>query len=141
MLIKFDKIGTKLILIVAFTVIFILAVFAYFSIKYQSDNLISEVERHVNQLSETIKHSTRFDMLANRREHVHNIINYIGNEPGIKNLRVLNKEGEIIYSIYSGEIGSMVDKKCRELFRLPRRESASSKIEYERENEDLQDPS
>ena len=114
--IKFNKIGTKLILIVAFTVILILSIFAYFSIKYQSDNLISEVERHANQLSETIKHSTRFDMLANRREHVHSIINYIGQESSIKNLRILNKEGEIIYSIYAKEISTMVDKNAESCF-------------------------
>ena len=113
MILRFKKIGMKLILIISFTVIIILAVFAYFSIQFQSDNLISEVERHANQLSETIRHSTRFDMLANRREHVHNIINRIGEERSIKNLRILNKEGEIIYSIHQKEVGDMVDKTLR----------------------------
>ena len=78
-----NKIGMKLILAVSLTVIIIISIFAYFSIKSQSDALIAEVERHANQLSETIKHSTRFDMLANRRDHIHNIINTIGNEERI----------------------------------------------------------
>lgn len=116
MLLKFHRIGTKLIIIVSFTVITILGVFTYFSIKSQSENLITEVERHANQLSETIRHSTRFDMLANRREHVHNIINTIGEEKGINNLRVLNKEGEIIYSIHPKEIGEMVDKNAESCY-------------------------
>jgi two-component system, NtrC family, sensor kinase len=116
MLVRFKKIGTKLILIVSLTVIIILCVFAYYSIQFQSDNLIFEVERHSNQLSETIRHSTRFDMLANRREHVHNIINRIGEEQGIKNLRILNKEGEIIYSIHQNEIGEMVDKNAESCY-------------------------
>ncbi len=111
-----NKIGTKLILIVSLTVIVILTIFAYFSIQFQSDNLISEVERHANQLSETIRHSTRFDMLANRREHVHNIINRIGEERSIKNLRILNKEGEIIYSIHQDEVGEMVDKNAESCY-------------------------
>ncbi len=106
----FNKIGMKLILAVSSIVILILTIFAYFSIKYQSDNLTSEVERHANQLSETIRQSTRFDMLANRREHLHNIINEIGKEASIRNVRVLNKEGEIIYSSLENEIGNMVDK-------------------------------
>lgn len=76
----FNKIGMRLILAVSVTVILILATFAYFSITSQSDSLISEVERHANQLSETIRHSTRFDMLSNRRDHIHNIINRIGEE-------------------------------------------------------------
>ena len=116
MLVKFHRIGTKLILIVSFTVIVILGLFTYFSINSQSENLITEVERHANQLSETIRHSTRFDMLANRREHVHNIINRIGEEKGINNLRILNKEGEIIYSIHSEEIGEMVDKNAESCY-------------------------
>ncbi len=115
-IINFNKIGTKLILIASCTVIIILAVFAYFSIQFQSDNLIAEVERHANQLSETIKHSTKFDMLANRRDHVHNIINRIGEEPSIKNLRILNKEGEIIYSIHQDEVGEMVDKNAESCY-------------------------
>ncbi|MCB9257836.1 MAG: HAMP domain-containing protein [Ignavibacteriales bacterium] len=106
----------KLILIVSLTVIIIFAVFAYFSIQDQSENLITEVERHANQLSETIRHSTRFDMLANRREHVHNIINRIGEESSITNLRILNKEGEIIYSIHQDEIGEMVDKNAESCY-------------------------
>ncbi|MCB9247875.1 MAG: HAMP domain-containing protein [Ignavibacteriales bacterium] len=101
---------------VSILVILILAVFAYFSIKFQSDILTAEVERHANQLSETIRQSTRFDMLANRREHLHNIINEIGKETSIRNVRVLNKEGEIIYSNLENEIGDMVDKNAESCY-------------------------
>lgn len=130
-LINFNKIGTKLILIASCTVIIILAVFAYFSIHFQSDNLISEVERHANQLSETIKHSTKFDMLANRRDHVHNIINRIGEEPSIKNLRILNKEGEIIYSIHQDEIGEMVDKNAESCYACHAKNQPLEKLSIE----------
>lgn len=112
----FNKIGMRLILAVSVTVILILATFAYFSITSQSDSLISEVERHANQLSETIRHSTRFDMLSNRRDHIHNIINRIGEEKSIRNIRVLNKEGEIIYSTEEKEIGDMVDKNAESCY-------------------------
>ncbi|MCB0447056.1 MAG: hypothetical protein KDD03_06005, partial [Gelidibacter sp.] len=112
----FNKIGVKLMIAVSILVILILAVFAYFSIKFQSDILTAEVERHANQLSETIRQSTRFDMLANRREHLHNIINEIGKETSIRNVRVLNKEGEIIYSNLENEIGDMVDKNAESCY-------------------------
>jgi two-component system, NtrC family, sensor kinase len=112
----FNKIGMKLILAVSSAVIIMLAMFAYFSITFQSDNLTSEVERHANQLSETIRHSTRFDMLANRREHVHNIINTIGEEKSIRNIRILNKEGEIIYSTSKNEIGELVDRNAESCY-------------------------
>ena len=109
-MILFNKIGMKLIMAVSLTVVIIIGIFAYFSIESQSENLISEVERHANQLSETIKNSTRFDMLANRREHIYNIINTIGEEESIQSVRVLNKEGEIIYSSLKSDIGQMLDK-------------------------------
>lgn len=112
----FNKIGMRLILAVSITVILILATFAYFSIKSQSDSLTSEVERHANQLSETIRYSTKFDMLSNRRDHIHNIINRIGEEKSIRNIRILNKEGEIIYSTQEKEIGDLVDKNAESCY-------------------------
>jgi len=112
----FNKIGTKLILTVSLTVIIIIGIFAYFSIQFQSENLISEVERHASQLSETIKKSIRFDMLENRRAHVYNIINTIGEDPNIKEVRVLNKEGKITYSNQQDEIGKMLDKDAESCY-------------------------
>lgn len=112
----FNKIGTKLILTVSLTVIVTIGIFAYFSIQFQSDNLISEVERHASQLSETIKKSTRFDMLEDRRTHVYNIINTIGEDPSIKEVRVLNKDGEITYSNKHQDIGKMLDKDAESCY-------------------------
>ncbi|MCF8239952.1 MAG: HAMP domain-containing protein [Melioribacteraceae bacterium] len=107
-----SKIGLKLIIAVSLTTVLILSIYAYLNIAAQEDVLIEEVERHANQLSETIKKSTRFDMLANRREHIYNIINTIGEEPNIRSVRVLNKLGEVIYSADSLEIGTMLDKNA-----------------------------
>ena len=107
----FNKIGTRLILAVSLTVIIIIGVFAYFNIQTHSKNLISEVERHTNQLSETIKNTMQFDMLQNHREHITRIINTVGDEECIKNVRLLNKRGEIIYSTDKSEIGSIVNEK------------------------------
>lgn len=100
----------KLILAVSFAVVVIIGVFAYFSIKSHSQNLITEVERHANQLSETIKHSTRFDMLNNRREEIHNIINIIGSEKCVRKIRIVNRTGEISYSTDPKEIGLVLHK-------------------------------
>jgi two-component system NtrC family sensor kinase len=51
-------------------------------------------------------------MLLNQRDRIHTTINTIGNQPGIHDVRVLNKEGEIIYSSSSRDIGKMVDKNA-----------------------------
>jgi len=112
----FKKIGTRLILAVSFTVIIIIGVFAYFNIESHSNNLISEVERHANQLSETVKNTMQFDMLLNNREHIARVIKTVAKEDGIKYIRILNKKGEIIYSTDSTQLGLMLDKKAESCY-------------------------
>jgi two-component system NtrC family sensor kinase len=112
----FNKIGTRLIVAVSLTVIIIIGVFAYFNIQTQSKNLILEVERHANQLSETIKNTMQFDMLQNHREHITRVMNSVGAEQCIKNVRLLNKRGKIIYSTQKSEIGTMLDKKAESCY-------------------------
>ena len=112
----FKKIGFKLILVVGITAVVIIGIFSFYNIRSHSEALLGEVERHANQLSETVKHSTRYDMLLNQRDRVHTIINTIGEQPGIQNVRVLNKVGEIIYSSHEEDIGKMVDKKAESCY-------------------------
>ncbi|MDH3252858.1 MAG: ATP-binding protein [Ignavibacteria bacterium] len=110
------RLAFRLILVVGLAALLIIGVYSGISIRYQSARLQAEVERHANQLSETVKKSTRYDMLFNRREAVHQIINNVGTGPGINEVRVLNKEGKIIYSSEPTSIGHMVDKKAESCF-------------------------
>jgi len=112
----FKKIGFRLIFVVAFTTLIIIGVFAYFNVKSQSSNLISEVERHANQLGETVVSSTRFDMMLNQRDRIQQIINSIGTQPQIRDVRIINKVGEIIYSSDSTNINKMVDKQAESCY-------------------------
>ncbi len=112
----FKKIGFRLIFVVALTSLIIIGVFAYFNVKSQSSSLISEVERHANQLSETVISSTRYDMMLNQRERIQQTINSIGTQPQIRDVRIINKVGEIIYSSDSTSINKMVDKKAESCY-------------------------
>ena len=112
----FRKISLKLILVVSATAITIIGVYSYFNIKSQSDVLLSEVKRHANQLSESVKNSTRYVMLLNQRDHIQEMINRIGIDPTIHNVRILNKEGEIIYSAHKDDIGKMLDKHAESCY-------------------------
>lgn len=106
-----NKISVKVIAVVSIVVIIIITIFSYFSINTQTQALIAQIKHSANQLSETIKSSTKYDMMLNQAEHVHNIINTIGKQEGIEKVRIFNKEGEVIYSPNKSEIGSFVDKK------------------------------
>jgi two-component system NtrC family sensor kinase len=110
------KIGFRLIFVVALTSLIIIGIFAYFNIKSQGDSLTAEVERHANQLGETVIASTRFDMMLNQRDRIQETINSIGTQPQIRDVRIINKEGEIIYSSDSQNINKMVDKQAESCY-------------------------
>ena len=110
------KLGFRLIAVVGVTAITIIGVYSYFSIRTQRSMLLDEVERHANQLSETVRKSTRYGMLMNQREHVHKIINDVGTDPAIHEVRVFNKEGTIIYSSKQENIGRVVDKRAESCY-------------------------
>ena len=112
----FKKIGFRLIFVVAFTSLVIIGVFAYFNVKSQSNSLISEVERHANQLGETVVASTKFDMMLNQRDRIQQTIKSIGTQPQIRDVRIINKIGEIIYSSDSTNINKMVDKRTESCY-------------------------
>jgi two-component system NtrC family sensor kinase len=107
-----NKISYKLILAVGIVSIAIIGIFAYIILTSQQEALISEIEQNAHQLSETVKSSTKYDMLMNQRQSVHRIIDTIGQQDGIEKVRIFNKEGAIIYSADRKEVGSMVDKRA-----------------------------
>ncbi len=112
-----SKIGLKLTLGVGLTILVVIGIFAFFNIQYEKDSLLTEVERHANQLSEALKADTEYDMLHNDRQRIHESIRRIGNQESIDRIRVFNKSGEIIYSSDSADIGKMVDQKAESCYR------------------------
>ncbi|MFA5805610.1 MAG: ATP-binding protein [Melioribacteraceae bacterium] len=112
----FGKISLKLIGVVSATAILIIGVYSYFNIKSRSDVLLSEMKRHANQLSESVKNSTHNLMLLNQRDLIREVVNRIGKDPTIDNVRILNKDGEIIYSAHKDDIGKMLDKKAESCY-------------------------
>jgi len=108
----FKKIRIKLILAVGIATIIIITVFSYINIRSESEVLLSEVERHANQLSETVKRSTKYAMLLNRREDIHETVKTIGDQEFIQEIRIFDKEGVNIYSSHASSVGMMVDKKA-----------------------------
>ncbi|MGB2698172.1 MAG: two-component sensor histidine kinase, partial [Candidatus Zixiibacteriota bacterium] len=105
------NIGAKLILVVGFILILSLGIFAYVNITSQKKQLTSEVMRGAFRISETIRRSTRYDMLRNLREDLHQIIETIGQQEGLEKIRIFNKEGQIMFSSEKNDMGQMVDKK------------------------------
>ncbi len=106
------KVSYKIIVAVGGVTVVIIGIFAYLILNAQQRMLIAELELSAHQLSETVKSSTKYDMLLNQRESVYRIINTIGSQSGIQKVRIFNKEGTIINSTDPTDIGKMVDKKA-----------------------------
>jgi two-component system NtrC family sensor kinase len=106
------NIGAKLILVVGFILILSIGVFAYLNIASQKKQLTAEVMRGAFRISETVRRSTRYDMLRNLREDLHQMIETIGQQEGLEKIRIFNKEGQIMFSSEKNDMGQMVDKKA-----------------------------
>jgi len=124
----YNRLGFKLVLFVGSILIVALGIFTYVSINSQKNQLTGEVLRGANRISETVKRSTRYDMLKYQSEDVHKIIETIGEQEGIEKIRVFNKEGEIMFSTDKKEIGSMVDKKAEACYACHSAESPLEKL-------------
>lgn len=106
------RLSTKLIVWGGVASAVIIGLFAYLVVDRFQSHVIGDLEEYAEQLSETVKSSTRYDMLLNQRSSVHEIINTIGRQGTIDRVRVYNKDGEVIYSSDSTDIGQMVDMQA-----------------------------
>ena len=107
------RIGTRLILGAGLATALAIGGMAAAVLRTHTAQLLAERTRSADQLSETIKSSTHFDMLENRRENLHRDIRAVGglHEQGIRKVRVFNKEGRIMFSSTSEEIGTSLDTR------------------------------
>lgn len=110
------SISLKLIGTLGLAIIIIFSSFSYLTLQSQSDVMLLEMERHTLQLSETIKSSTKYDMLHNHREHILESIKPIGKQSSVLGVRIFNKAGEIIYATDTSQISEMVNKKAEACF-------------------------
>jgi len=106
------KVSHKIIAAVGGVTIVIIGTLAYLILNAQQRLHIAELERSAHQLSETVKSSTKHEMLLNQRESVYRIINTIGSQDGIEKVRIFNKEGTIINSTDPTDVGKAVDKNA-----------------------------
>ena len=112
----YNRIGVKMSVLTSLVVIVFISAYTYFSIQNQRTQLIEEVIRSMNLLSDTIKLSTRKDMLLYSPDRLHHMVDTIGTQPAIEKIRIFNSTGEIIYSSDKSEMGMLVDKRAEQCY-------------------------
>jgi two-component system NtrC family sensor kinase len=88
------------------------AAYALFSIRSTSRQWDQVVNGCAERVSELIRHATHHGMLLNQKEYVHQIINTVVQAPGVEDVRIYDKDGEIIFSVHDEEIGRRVDLRA-----------------------------
>jgi two-component system NtrC family sensor kinase len=99
------------ICVVAATAAFF-ALFGYINLRMerrQSQDLILQA---ADRITDLILRSTHYEMLHHDREALYNVIHELGTEPGIRRIRIFNKEGRITISTEAAEVNSVVDQSA-----------------------------
>jgi two-component system NtrC family sensor kinase len=87
-------------------------VFGYFNITEQRRRSEELVLQSAERITDVIQRSTHYEMLRNDRQALYNVIQELGSEPGIRRIRIFNKEGRISFSTEAAEVNRVVDKRA-----------------------------
>jgi len=87
------------------------AVFGYFNLREQRRNSEEMVLLSADRVTDVIERSTHYLMLRNDRQALYHVIEELGSEPGIRRIRIFNKEGRISFSTDASEVNQVVDKR------------------------------
>jgi two-component system NtrC family sensor kinase len=86
------------------------ALFGYFNLREQRRHSEEMVMVSAERITDVIQRSTHYEMLRNDRQALYNVIQQLGSEPGIRRIRIFNKEGRITFSTDAAEVNRVVDK-------------------------------
>jgi two-component system NtrC family sensor kinase len=102
-------VSVRLFLLLMVVMLITFGIHTYLDIRTNSNNLTSAVYESTLGASDLIVRSTRYSMLLNRKEDVHQTIKTLGTEPGFVGISIYNKNGRVIFSTDSTAIGHQVD--------------------------------
>ncbi len=94
------------------TMVVLLAAFTLANIRTTSEYSRQLVHQAAFRASEVLKRSTRHAMLLNRKDDVGEIIATVGKLPGVAGVRIYDKQGTIIVSADTSEVGHQVDMQA-----------------------------
>ncbi len=110
--------------------IFLAAVLAltFYLVSSQKQQAFDRMVENVSQFSDTVKRGTHYSMLKNQRESLHKIIEAIGAQSGVENIRVFNKDGGIMFASRKEDIGQYVDLQAEACYVCHRRDQPLERL-------------
>ena len=101
----------RLIITVDILLLLSFSTWAYFNIKYQKEKFMEHIVAGSDRFSNTIKLGTHYAMMLNSRDDITQIINNIGKQKEVENIRIYNKDGQIKFSNRADEVDSVTNIK------------------------------
>ncbi len=98
------SIAFKLILLVGLVLLGSLSIWAYFNLEYQKKKAMAAMALSADWLAKTIKLGTHHAMMHNLREDLSRIIENMGTEERVANIRIYDKSGHIRFSNTPAEV-------------------------------------
>ncbi|MFA6108196.1 MAG: ATP-binding protein [Candidatus Latescibacterota bacterium] len=89
-----------------------LGLLAWLIVDLHTQHLEHETVRGALRLSDSLARGMRTGMLENRKDRVYEMMQDVGQQPGIERLRVINKRGKITFSSAVIERGQVVDMQA-----------------------------
>jgi histidine kinase len=121
----------KLILAVGLTLLLTISTWSYFSTRVQKEKLMENIVVGTDRLTNTIKLGTHYAMMLNSRDDINQIINNIGKQREIVNIRIYNKQGQIKFSNRPDEVDRLTNIKAEACDICHRTEPARSRLSLE----------
>jgi two-component system NtrC family sensor kinase len=121
--------AAKLAIILVASSAAFLGLFGYVQLREQRRHAEELVLQSAERAADLIQASTQYQMLHNDRDGLYHVINTLGNEPGIRRIRIFNKEGRITFSTESGEVNTAVDKQAEACYGCHSQEQPLAKLD------------
>jgi two-component system, NtrC family, sensor kinase len=103
------RIGIQFVAVAGVLIAVAIGILAMLTLRAHRREMIAQLTRSADLLSETVKRSTEDYMLENRRERVARQIEAIGRDERIDRVRLLNEGGRIVFSSDATEVGRIPD--------------------------------
>ena len=103
---------SKLSISTSLMLLLLMALFSYISLEALEKLMLEEAASDADKLSETLIKTTHYQMLENDQLRVYQMIQEVGTQSGIEHIRMVNKNGIIIFSTRASEIGTFLDKSA-----------------------------
>ena len=107
-----ESLIAKMILSGGVTLLLCVFLWTGFNVYYFKRNVVTGVMADIDMISDTIMLALHYAMMLDSEDDIKENINNISRQEEIKNIRVYNKEGLIVFSNIPDEVGRAVDRNA-----------------------------